>query len=70
MSSYLPISKLPGEQGLAIGVAKPVAPPEPGDLVDMARQILDDELLAWQCAWQWAWQSRTGPTRTGISQRF
>ena len=66
MSFYLPISKLPKEPGLALGVAKPVTPPEPGDLVDMARQILDDELLAWQ----WAWQSRTGPTRTSISQRF
>jgi hypothetical protein len=48
---------MPGEPGLALGVAKPVAPPEPGDLVDMARQILDDELRSWQ--------SRTGPTRTG-----
>ena len=62
MSSYLPISKLPGMPGLALGVAKPVAPPEPGDLVDMARQILDAELRAWQ--------SRTGLTRSGPSQRF
>ena len=62
MSFNPPLVKLPGEPGLALGVAKPVTPPEPGDLVDMARQILDAELRAWQ--------SRTGPTRTGPSQRF
>jgi len=67
MSSYLPIIKLPGESELDLGVAKLVAPPEPGDLVDMARQILDDELRAWQSR---TGPSRTGPTRIGPSQSF
>jgi hypothetical protein len=66
MPSYLPISQLPKEPGLVLGVAKPVAPPEPADLVNLAKQILEGELRSWQ--------ARTGPTRTctnrtGPSQR-
>jgi hypothetical protein len=58
---------MPGEPGLALGVAKPVAPPESGDLVDMARQILDDELRSWQSR---TGPSRIGPTHIGPSQSF
>jgi hypothetical protein len=53
MSSRLPIGQLPTEPWLALGTARPAAPPDPGDLVDMAGQILNDELQA--C------QSRTAP---------
>ena len=53
MSSRLPIRQLSTEPWLALGPARPAAPPDPGDLVDMAGQILNDELQAWQ--------SRTAP---------
>jgi len=53
MSPRLPIRQLPTEPWLALGTARPAAPPDPGDLVDMAGQIFNDELQAWQ--------SRTAP---------
>jgi hypothetical protein len=48
MSSRLPIGQLPTESWLALGSAKPADPPDPGSLVDMAGQVFNDELQAWQ----------------------